>query len=298
MATQVETQQSEHTIQDQAALDAGFASVFGESPAPQAADTDPVEVDEPVQAAGEEGDPVDDPEAEDELSEDEKDRLHLKDLLDSLPQLNEKTELATSQIRHLQGKLGEVNRLLLEIKSREAKSGQQEPIKLSKDTFKKLSAEYPELAEMLASDLSGLQLPAGNQPLPDLAPLIEEQVSARLTAALEERDKATEVRLLTREHKNWRDVVVTDGFKGWLSTRPEDAQKFYQVWDADYLGDVISEYKEFVKSQAKTSQKTDTAVSERNERLARAIPPRTTKTVKPVGLLTVEDGFNAVFKDT
>lgn len=130
---------------------------------------------------------------------------------------------------------------------------------MSKDKLKRLSAEFPELAELLAEDLSEIIGSGGSQGFdPEqfeqtLLPKTEALVQERLEKA----EQAREIRALTRRHNDWKEVamytVAQDGSVAWnnpefgvyVSSLPADEQeKLVSVFDADFVGDVIAGFKE------------------------------------------------------
>jgi hypothetical protein len=275
---------------DSADEEAGFAEAFGESPAEPAAETEAEDEDTVVdEAAPEDGEP-EEAAAEEEQPEEEADpeaqakadQAHLKALLDSLPSLQEKSTMTEAQIRQLHGKFGEINKLVKDLQSNAAAPAQ--PVKLTKETFKKLSTDFPEIAEMLAEDLSSLSLPTvrtESQAAPvDVQPIVDAEVSKVR--------QEFEGKFLTLMHRDWKQVVNSDDFRAWVAKLPADEQNtLNNSWDAEYIGGKISDYKASVK-------KVDQQREQRNERLLRAITPKTAnKVVK--GLTTEEDGFNAAF---
>lgn len=296
--TEVDTQEVVGSEEEQSASEAaGFASVFGGAPVDTTAAETKDQDDEGAEtqdsaAAGVDDTPAADDENGDAPSQEEADRLELKGLLDSLPAINEKQALTESQIRHINGKLGEINRLVQSLKT--SSSAAPEPIKLSKESFKRLNEDYPELAQKLADDLSELPLGGrgGNTPVLDL----DQEVNSRVSVITEQLAQETEKKLLTIAHRDWRQVVAGEEFKRWLATKPEAEQnRFYSEWDAVYLSGVIDEFKDHRTQQAQQRASKEAAVAERNERLSRALPPKTTKAPPVLGLTTESEGFAAVF---
>lgn len=148
--------------------------------------------------------------------------------------------------------------------------------KITKDSLKRLSAEFPEMAEMLYQDLSEISMPQSGGFDPSV---VERMVEARVDRA----EKASETKLLTMMHSDWRTVVQTPEFGGWKETlSPEDKEVLDNGWDAISIGERISAFKEWKSKAAQTK------VSNQR-RLEAAVTPRTTARAAPV--VTEDDAF-------
>lgn len=270
---------------------AGFNASFGiEPPAEEAADEDQdlanadtsAAIDDVEAAPADEGgqDPADDlselaDDGDPEEVDEEAERERLATLLDGLPSLQERSQMTEQQIRQLNGKIGEINRIVKGLQDRPAAT-------VTKESFKRTLAEFPEIAETLAEDLAGLSI--GGQSV-DVDPIVQERVKA----ATQKIEQSMELKLLGMVHKDWKQVTASDGFKKWVTTLPEDQQtELANSWDSSYIADKLTEYKEFSKAQQQQATK-------RNQRLAGALLPKT-RTVPKRTLATEEDGFNAAFR--
>lgn len=265
---------------------AGFNASFGiEPPAEEAADEDQdlanadtsVAIDdvEAAPADEEDHDPADNAGEDTEEVDEEAERERLATLLGELPSLQERSQMTEQQIRQLNGKIGEINRIVKGLQDRPAAT-------VTKESFKRTLAEFPEIAETLAEDLAGLSI--GSQSV-DVDPIVQERVQA----ATQKIERSMELKLLGMVHKDWKQVTASDGFKKWVTTLPEDQQtELANSWDSSYIADKLTEYKEFSKAQQQQA-------TTRNQRLAGALLPKT-RTVPRRTLATEEDGFNAAFR--
>ena len=197
------------------------------------------------------------------------------------------------QIRDVFAKVQEVDRL----KEREAKVfgtlgslkqtidnlRQQQPTAtgaITKGQLKRLSAEFPEMAEMLAEDLSGLSVQSGGFD----SESVERVVSERMDRA----SKEYETKLLTVMHKDWRQVVQTPEFAVWKATLPENERDVLDNgWDAVSIGEGLSTFKEWKSKAAQSS-------ASKKNRLEAAIQPRNSAKVVTV---TEDDAFIQGFKE-
>jgi hypothetical protein len=265
---------------------AGFNASFGiEPPAEEAAgedqdlanaDTSAAVDDVEAAPAAEEGhDPAVNAGEDTGEVDEEAERERLATLLGELPSLQERSQMTEQQIRQLNGKIGEINRIVKGLQDRPAAT-------VTKESFKRTLAEFPEIAETLAEDLAGLSI--GSQSV-DVDPIVQERVQA----ATQKIERSMELKLLGMVHKDWKQVTASDGFKKWVTTLPEDQQtELANSWDSSYIADKLTEYKEFSKAQQQQA-------TTRNQRLAGALLPKT-RTVPRRTLATEEDGFNAAFR--
>lgn len=162
---------------------------------------------------------------------------------------------------------------------------QSAPVKLTPDSLKRLSKEFPEIAQMLAEDLSEA-LPSGGAAAPvNVDDIVEQKVQTRLSEA----SRALETRLLSMQHRDWQQVVQSPEFTGWKETLPEEVKtELDNSWDATFIGEKLSEFKEW---RTKSTQVKQT----NKQRLAAAVAPtRGTATVRPAQ--TETDAFYAGFK--
>lgn len=273
----LDEQQQQQTEDDESA---GFNASFGiEPPAEEAADEDQEADDaeavlEAAPADEEDRDPADADATSEEVDE-EAERNRLATLLGELPSLQERSQMTEQQIRQLNGKIGEINRIVKGLQDRPAST-------VTKESFKRTLAEFPEIAETLAEDLAGLSI--GSQSV-DVDPIVQERVQA----ATQKIERSMELKLLGMVHKDWKQVTASDGFKKWVTTLPGDQQtELANSWDSSYIADKLTEYKEFSKAQQQQA-------TNRNQRLAGALLPKT-RTVPKRTLATEEDGFNAAFR--
>lgn len=141
----------------------------------------------------------------------------------------------------------------------------QKAFSLQADGLKRLKAEFPELAELIAADLTeSMQTGQAQVDPSQMTQLVEQAVSERL----ENKSREFEAKLLTAMHPDWRAVVKTPEFATWKQSIPEeDRDQFDNSWDAEYLSGKFSEFKDW---KSKAVQQTQS----RQNRLENAITPR------------------------
>lgn len=158
------------------------------------------------------------------------------------------------------GKMGELNKKI------EALRG----MRLSPKAKERLAGEFPELAEMLF-DNDGEDT-ATTQPDHDQnATDISHKKQLSVEAIREELSRDFEKKLLTREHRDWEQVVASKEFNDWLASKPLDVQQtFRTTWDSTYVADTLKEYKQSLQAKAEKERQK----KEKTKRLENAITPR------------------------
>jgi hypothetical protein len=148
----------------------------------------------------------------------------------------------------------------------------QPTVRLTGESLKRLRGEYPELAELLAQDLSEA-VAVGNTPAPaGVDPQQIEQLVAKRTAEVERRAqdqtmKQVQQLLLARDHPDWKEVAGSAEFSLWKANLdPRERTMLENSWDSSVIGSALTAYKGWRGKQA------EKMVSKRN-RLERAIQP-------------------------
>lgn len=247
-------------------------AVEEEQAAEVAAEDDPAQVDEPEVPAEEKAG----------LSADE-----LTKMLAKLPSLEESGNMTSAEVRKLHGKIGEINRSLLDLQ----KNGGNKPaVKFTGAQFKRLHAEYPDLAELLAQDFSEAE-PAETTEKPAVdTDAFKAEVNTQVAQVKSDLSKEMQHNLLLIQHQDYPKILQSDDFKVWIQTLPEEDRKLMDdTWDAIYLGKKFGEFKDW------QSKKTE-GTNQRKERLERAILPKGTQKAATPQAQTELDGFNLAFK--
>jgi hypothetical protein len=159
--------------------------------------------------------------------------------------------------------------------------------------LKRLSQEFPQLAEVLAADLNEV-LQSGqpaNPPSTEHAP--PEPPTPSPEPATDGPDPVTrqaETRVVDGLHPGWREKVRSTEFHGWLASLPEqDRTKFLTSWKAE---EVVETFRSFDawKSERANSKQT------RQQRLEAAVAPRGNPQKAPAQSEddAFEEGFRSV----
>lgn len=261
----IDQQDAEQTAEqlqqnEQAAFEAGYSQASGEEQPPVV--EAPVE-SEVVEEVAEEV-------VEETADEDEIAGLPVSKVREYLADVAEmKRQLAESEQHRdrLYGSLGSLKQQLQELASKPQQAGTG-GIKLTAATFKRLSGEYPELANLLAEDLSETVFDNGGAQAPAFDPAQLEPMLTQRDAVLAERmGRQYEERLLSLAHPDWKDTAVSPDFKLWKDMlRPELKQRLESTWDAHEIAQGLQAFKEWnTQRQAKTVNK--------KQRLEKAIQP-------------------------
>lgn len=254
--------------QEEAAFNAVFADGGNEQPDPEPEQTAEATSPEVTDTATEEQPPAQDesPVLLAGLTEDQ-----VKDLLLKAGKYDE----LGSQVQKIFGRLGAFNDTLNTLKQRSS-SG----VQLTPEKFKRLGQQFPELAEMLSADLSeAIGTGAGSAFDPKQ---VDDLVTSRLTAKEQEIQRQMESRWLKKQHRDWEGVVSSTDFNLWKDNvlPQEDRQQLENSWDADYIADKLTAFKEWKAAQAKPQNQTQ---ENRQKRLESAVLPRgKTSTTTPI----------------
>lgn len=155
-------------------------------------------------------------------------------------------------------------------------------LQLTKDKLKRLGESFPELAEMLAEDLSGALTVQSIDPS-----AFERVVESKLHERLNAQQQVFETKLLSAMHPDWRHVASSPEFAQWKSgLDPETTAQLDSSWDAVFIGSKLTEFKNWKAQQAKSQLS-------KTKRLEAAVAPK--GAAKPP-VLTDEDAFIAGFK--
>lgn len=190
------------------------------------------------------------------------------------------------EVERLRGQESKVFGTLGDLKVKVERAQQPgSPVKLTGESFKRLSQDYPELAAAIAEDLSSVQMPAGKSFTPEE---VEQVVQARVA----ETERKVEMKLLTQQHRDWRDVVKSEDFANYLlKQRTEDERnEFGNSWDSDVVGKYLTDFKTW---KAKAVQE----ANQRQGRVQRAITPRGVSAPAARASLDDDAAFEAGFKE-
>jgi Asp-tRNA(Asn)/Glu-tRNA(Gln) amidotransferase C subunit len=282
----VENEEIEVQEVDSAAAEAAFAEQFGELPVDN---TDNEQTDTEVQELQPDTEETADEAAEviaaDETPEQQVEDEHAK-LLALLNDIPARIDLTEKEIRQIHGKFGEINQKLQKLQELNNSNSGAANVRVTKDQFKRLNEEFPEIAEMLAEDLAGISLPSsGGVNAESIQPFVNTEVAK----VREELNRTMNTNLLTIQHRDWTTVYGSEDFSTWKANQtPEVQHELDNSWDAMYLGEQLTKFKTWRDTVKNTKEKN-------NKRLLDAVLPKGGNKA-PNGLVSEEDAFNAQFK--
>lgn len=173
------------------------------------------------------------------------------------------------------GRFGELNQRVQQVLTQQQSTGQS-GAKLTKESMKRLGAEFPEMAEMLVEDLSeAFGSAGGSQPVFDPS-VIDQRVEERVSVVKDELTKEFEKFKVSTVYSDWEDKVRTQDFKEWLWSKDEAYQeRIGNSWDSKEIIKALSTFEQETK-------KAEVQTQQRNKRLEDAITPTTATKSAPV----------------
>lgn len=182
------------------------------------------------------------------------------------------------------GKIGGIERVLNQIQSA---SG---AVEVSDDDFDEMRKEFPELAALHVQGLKKVlskMRPASNALDPtQIDSLVQQRISPVLDSVSERVERLVGEKLLTKTHKDWKEVTANDEFKAWFFSQPAEYQSVVgNSFDPDVVGEAIDTFK--------ASKQKAIAASTRQKRIESAVTPRGTGGHQPAR--SDDDDFHAGF---
>ena len=165
------------------------------------------------------------------------------------------------------GKMGGYERDMQALKSGKRVEIDQADIDALKEDFAPIATALQKVRDMQVIHAGGA--------IDDAA--IDAMVEQRMQPAIEkvrtETAKAFEMRLLSMVHRDWPTVTKSDEFLAYIEKQPADVQeKLANSWDATYLGDFLTEFKQATKPQSQASDEPDPDSTRRGRMHAAATP--------------------------
>jgi len=191
----------------------------------------------------------------------------LKEALSQIPALRKSLDTTNGTYG---ARLAEQQKVIDELRQ----SRQQTVGKLTSDKLSRLSKEFPEIAEMLAEDLSEYIGTGGSAGFDQAQ--IDNVVAAKFQEVEErvtQKERELEVRTLNRQHRDWKEIAAyestQDGriiwgnpeFGKFVNTLPhEEQQQLIAGWDADFIAEKLTDFKAAIKPKVVKKQQIEAAV--------------------------------------
>ena len=273
-------QQQELSLEEkqeaQSAFAAGYPKVRGEEPPTD----EPARVEQAAEATAEEqknAEAKQEPEPETPIYEGLT-PSQLKAKLEEIDQLKQENRKAF-------GKVGELNSRLQQFNERLEKFQQQPEAQRTPAKLKRLSEEFPDLAEALSEDLAGVT--QGRN-----AEEVDRLVDARVATVKDD----MEMKLFTFRHPDWNEIRASDELEAWEATLPpEEAQAMRNSRDATALSkwlDTFKTWREDHRKQQAEAQAAEQRKAEKRQRIE-AAATTTNGAAPPSGEKSTSESFRA-----
>lgn len=281
---------------DDAAFEAGFASVHGSEPGSErselsgTADDNGAEISTDEQPQGDAEAPAVEQQPEPQAEADPLDGLHPK-VREALAEL-EQLRAVANRINRLEGSIGGLQSHVKQLASKPAPqpangNAQAPNQEQASEEWKRIEEEFPEIAAAVDKRLRGVGGAAQIDPA-DLVGKVTEQVRADLDA----KRQADSLAEIEEAHPAWGDAIKSEAGQAWLKTLPQhELQEFFTT---ERTSKVIRYLDRFAEHQQKQQQAS--SVQSRREATARnAITPQGGKAGVPRREMDEDAAFEAGF---
>lgn len=205
-------------------------------------------------------------------------------LEDELKALKEKVHgMAESSdpqvVRKMYGEIGNINRALQQLQS--APPAEAAPAeKAAALVLKRLSNDFPEVAEPLAEDIAE----AIQSAMQGISNPVD--IDAKVTAEVTRLRQQDAIEALMEEHPDAVAVKDSDAFNKWLTTLPaEKQQKINSSWNPAVVSRALSEFKSTQSSQTSDRER-------KQKRLESAVVTQGTTQQSRASTIPDEEGLN------
>jgi len=153
------------------------------------------------------------------------------------------------------GKIGGLQQGVQQMLERkQAETPQGQAIEITDEDIAELK-DFPELANGVRSAINKAAAKMRGTGQNFDPSIIDQRLNPALDTFQEAQNKQIEVRLLTRQHRDWRNVTASPEWQEWLGKKPEEfVRQLSDTWDADFIGDAIDEFKSAQKPKANTKR--------------------------------------------
>lgn len=178
-----------------------------------------------------------------------------------------------ADLRKAYGRIGALNDQLQQTMRQKEEQGK--PATLTPMELKKTREEFPELAEIIGSDLQAYFAANGQQgSAADVDAKVEKKLSAQREAldkqAIEERQEELET-----DHPDARQVFASDTFYQWMKSLPESEQAtIARTKSPHVLSRKLTVFKSWRDEQSSKSSAATATKEKKQERLEAAITPK------------------------
>lgn len=162
------------------------------------------------------------------------------------------------------------------------------PTALTSESFKRLKADYPDLAEMLASDMSEITLGASQSDPDELARYKAELAEANQRTELQGRK--TTAQIIKIMHPDYEQQTATPEFRGYVQAlSDEDRNALANSWDVEEIDKHLRAFKEQKTAAEKQAQ-------QKVVKLSKAVTPQGVPVQRGPATMSDEQAMNAGYK--
>lgn len=170
-------------------------------------------------------------------------------------------EQATKQFGTAFGKIGGIERTIKSLTDGAQVDISQEDIDALRDDFPPLAAALEKVRNMRALPGAGVD---------------QEQIESLLNTRVSAVEQKFELRLLAKDHPDWKQVDADPAFAQWVAAQPDEFKQTLaqasQAYDSSVVSDAMSKFKQSRKA-APANPAADPA-SARRSRMSAAVTPR------------------------
>ena len=160
------------------------------------------------------------------------------------------------------GKIGGIERTIKSLTDGAQVEINQEDIDALKDDFPPLAAALEKVRNLRA-------LPGAAVDPEQIEALVEQRVAPRL--------QRMELRLLAKDHPDWKQIDADPAFAQWVAAQPDEFKQTLaqasQSYDSEVVSDAMTKFKQSRKAAPAPAPTTDPA-SARRSRMSAAVTPR------------------------
>jgi len=193
------------------------------------------------------------------------------------------------------GTIGSLKQAVKAMQDKPASAGK--PLKVVKEQLKRLTADFPELAERLAEDLSEVLMPDAGTAAAKLDP---EEVNKIVEAKLADFKFRSDVQRLDTLHGDRKEIIASNDYKVWFGLQPVHVQDAIKTSrEVDFVSSALTAFKTWRDRTAQgpaVAADAGKAAKQRDKRLDNAIVPSGTAADQGKKVLTAEDAFEAGLK--
>ena len=194
------------------------------------------------------------------------------------------------------GTIGSLKQAVKAMQDKPAAAGK--PLKVVKEQLKRLTADFPELAERLAEDLSEVLMPETGTAAAKLDP---EEVNQIVEAKLADFKFRSDVQRLDTLHSDRKEIIASNDYKVWFGLQPAHVQEHIKTSrEVDFVSDALTAFKTWRDRTAQGSAvaaEAEKAAKQRDKRLDAAMTPSGTAADQvSKKVMTAEEEFEAGIK--